>query len=52
MIGSQNMADILTGGTRVELKAFTRRGGEMVNAADLKSAVAKAAYGFDSLPRH
>ena len=24
----------------------------MVNAADLKSAVAKAAYGFESRPRH
>ena len=29
-----------------------RRGGEMVNAADLKSAIAKATYGFESHPRH
>ena len=29
-----------------------RRGGEMANAADLKSAIAKATYGFESHPRH
>src|SRR3954466_3740775 len=28
------------------------RGGETVNAADLKSAAAKAAYGFKPRPRH
>ena len=28
------------------------RGGEMANAADLKSAIAKATYGFESHPRH
>ena len=28
------------------------RGGEMVNAADLKSAAAKAACGFEPRPRH
>ena len=34
------------------LESATRRGGGMVDAADLKSAVAKAAYGFESRPRH
>ena len=28
------------------------RGGEMADAADLKSAVTKVAYGFESHPRH
>ena len=33
-------------------RIVSSRGGEMVNAADLKSAAAKAACGFEPRPRH
>ena len=33
-------------------RIVSSRGGEMVNAADLKSAAAKAACGFKPRPRH
>ena len=36
----------------IPLESARCRGGEMVDAADLKSAVAKVAYGFESRPRH
>ena len=37
---------------RLNYKSYSGRGGEMADAADLKSVAPKGACGFEPLPRH